>query len=101
MKLNNFLHISCGQIVTFTIVFYFLTLNIKQTNLFVIFFAKLFLAAIKGKTWLVSLLLKHKADHTIANNDEKTALDISVQKVDVQSVTMLRLGTIHILRNHF
>ena len=99
--MNNFLYISYEQTVTFTIAFYFLTLNIKQTNLFVIFFAKLFLAAIKGKTWLVSLLLKHKADHTIANNDEKTALDISVQKVNVQSVTMLRLGTIHILRNHF
>ena len=85
--MNNFLYISYGQTFTFTIICHL--------------FRKTYLAAIKGKTWLVSLLLKHKADHTIANNDEKTALDISVQKVDVQSVTMLRLGTIHILRNHF
>ena len=59
--------------------------------LFYILPAKLFLAAERGSTSQIRLLLKHKADHQIRNNVGKIPLDISVQKIDAENVTRLRL----------
>ena len=55
----------------------------------------LHLAATQGSTAQVCLLLKHKVNHHIPNNEGKTALDIAVQNSDADVVTLLRLAALN------
>jgi Arf-GAP/coiled-coil/ANK repeat/PH domain-containing protein len=55
----------------------------------------LHLAATHGSTGQVCLLLKHKGNHHLPNNDGKTALDIAVLNSDADVVTLLRLAALN------
>ena len=55
----------------------------------------LHLAAKQGSTAQVCLLLKHKANHDVPNNESKTALDIAVLNSDADVVTLLRLAALN------
>ena len=55
----------------------------------------LHLAANHRSTGQVCLLLKHRADHHLANNDGLTALDIAVKNCDADTVTLLRLAALN------
>lgn len=55
----------------------------------------LHLAAMQGSTAQVCLLLKHKVNHHVFNNEGKKALDIAVHNSDADVVTLLRLAALN------
>ncbi len=55
----------------------------------------LHLAAKGGSTSQVCLLLKHRADHHVANRAGEKALDIAVSQSDADIVTLLRLADLN------
>ena len=55
----------------------------------------LHLASMQGSTAQVCLLLKHKTNHHLFNNEGKKALDIAVLNSDADVVTLLRLAALN------
>jgi len=55
----------------------------------------LHMAAMRGNTGQVCLLLKHRADHHKVNNEGKQPLDIAVANADADVVTLLRLAALN------
>ena len=53
------------------------------------------MAAMRGNTEQVCLLLKHRADHHEVNNEGKQPLDIAVANADADVVTLLRLAALN------